>query len=265
MTLRSRLKNVLADNYARLFARPSLAQLNKALVYLGSRGLGIYNLHSDQLSGEESFLASLRREPPQVVFDVGANEGSYIQSVRRHFPRAQIYAFEPHPRTFRRLSQRFGDTASCYNLACDKEAGEFDLFDLAGEEGTQLASLSRDALVPLGREIDAFKVRTTTLDDFCANHGLRRIDLLKIDTEGNERRVLEGAARLLSELRIERIQFEFNEMNVASRSFLKDFIHLLPNHRLFRLLPHGLLPLDHYSPFFNEVFGYQNIVALPRT
>lgn len=264
MTLRSRLKNVLADNYARLFARPSLAQFNKALVYLGARGLGIYNLQSDQLSGEEPFLESLKKQPPRVVFDVGANEGNYVVSVRRHFPDAQIFAFEPHPRTFGRLAERCSGKADCFNLACDRANGEFELFDLAGEAGTQLASLSREALAPLGRDIEAFRIQATTLDDFCAERGIERIDLLKIDTEGNERRVLEGAGRLLSQRRIEHIQFEFNEMNVASRSFLKDFIQLLPNHRLFRLLPHGLLPLENYSPFFGEVFGYQNVVALPR-
>ncbi len=257
----SRLKNIIADSYARAFARPSFARLNKALVYLGARGLGVYNLSSSALSGEDYLLHRLAATPPATVFDIGANEGDYVESVHKAFPSATIYAFEPHPRTFVRLQERTGSTAKCFNLACDKEIGSFELHDLAGEKGTQLASLSREALLPLGRPIESFLIKSITLDEFCAQNKIDRIDLLKIDTEGNERRVLEGAARLLSEGRIDCIQFEFNEMNVASRSFMMDFIKLLPRHRLYRLLPNGLLPIQKYSPFFGEMFGYQNIVA----
>ena len=258
------LQTFLADGYARLFARPSLVRLNKALVYFGSRGLGIYNLTSSKLSGEDHFLRSLRASPPAVIFDVGANEGDYVEAAHREFPAAQIYAFEPHPRTFKRLEIRSRSSAKCFNLACDAAKGRFDLYDLAGEQGTQLASLTRQALEPLGRPIESFSIDAISLDEFCETQSIHRIDLLKIDTEGNERRVLEGACSLLSKRAIRCIQFEFNEMNVASRSFMKDFIGMLPNHTLHRLLPNGLLPLANYSPFFGEVFGYQNIVALAK-
>jgi hypothetical protein len=75
--------------------------------------------------------------------------------------------------------------------------------------------------------------------------------------------VLKGASNLLREGRISAIQFEFNEMNIVSRVFLKDFNELIPNCRFYRLLRHGLGPLDPYSPLACEVFAFQNIVALP--
>ncbi|MFZ9888828.1 MAG: FkbM family methyltransferase [Myxococcota bacterium] len=149
-------------------------------------------------------------------------------------------------------------------LALSDHSGGAVLFDLARHEGSQLASLHREALSPQQAEMTQLTVQTRTLDDFCAEHGVERIDLLKIDTEGHELRILDGARRMLAEKRIRALQFEFNEMNVASRSFLKDFIERLPGHHLFRLLPTGLLPVAPYSPFFFEVFGFQNIVALPR-
>lgn len=262
MSASPRLKNFIADAYARAFGRAWLSSFNKALVYLGSRGLGVFNLSSSQLSGEDYFLRTLVETPPSVVFDIGANEGDYTEAVRHEFPGAVIYAFEPHPRTFERLKARCGSNANLFNLACDSVPGRLELYDLAGEKGTQLASTSREALAPLGRDVESFSIEATSLDAFCQERGILRIDLLKIDTEGNERRVLEGARRLLAANAISRIQFEFNEMNVASRSFMKDFIALLPRHKLYRLLPNGLLPLAKYSPFFGEVFGYQNIVAL---
>ena len=64
--------------------------------------------------------------------------------------------------------------------------------------------------------------------------------------------------------RIAVIQFEFNEMNVVSRVFMKDFLAILPNYRIFRLLPEGAIQFAVYDPTFMEVFAYQNIVAIRR-
>jgi len=57
------------------------------------------------------------------------------------------------------------------------------------------------------------------------------------------------------------VQFEFNAMNLESRTFFRDLVALLPNYRLHRLLPDGwaLLP---YTPLTCELFAYQNIVAV---
>lgn len=84
---------------------------------------------------------------------------------------------------------------------------------------------------------------------------------MKVDTEGNEYHVLEGATQLLHNNKVDVIQFEFNEMNVISRVFLKDFYDLLPKHTMYRLDTQRLIPLGDYSPL-NEVFRIQNIIAI---
>jgi len=66
----------------------------------------------------------------------------------------------------------------------------------------------------------------------------------------------------LSARRIGLIQFEFNELNVLSRVFLKDFYDLLPGYSLYRMDTDRLHPLGDYSPI-NEIFRYQNILAIP--
>src|SRR5262245_19248952 len=77
----------------------------------------------------------------------------------------------------------------------------------------------------------------------------------------------EGLARALlnlndNTLRVNYIQFEFNEMNVISRTFFLDFMRHLPGYRFFRLLPEGAVSLDTYSPRFMEIFAYQNVVCV---
>ncbi len=63
---------------------------------------------------------------------------------------------------------------------------------------------------------------------------------------------------------IDVIQFEFNEMNVISRVFMKDFFELLPNYRIYRLLGDGVIEFEVYDPTFMEVFAFQNIACVRR-
>jgi hypothetical protein len=99
------------------------------------------------------------------------------------------------------------------------------------------------------------------LDLFCKERQISQIDFLKIDTEGHELSVLKGASHLISKKNIKLIQFEFNEMNVVSRAYMRDFLGLLANYQLHRLLPDGLLPLNDCVQD-TELFGFQNIVAI---
>ena len=91
-----------------------------------------------------------------------------------------------------------------------------------------------------------------------------RISLLKIDTEGTEYDVLMGGKETLKQGKIDIIQFEFNEMNVYSRTFMKDFVEILPKYEFFRLMPYGLYPMGEYRPSTWEIFAFQNIAAIRK-
>jgi hypothetical protein len=139
------------------------------------------------------------------------------------------------------------------------------LYDYAESEGTEHASLHAGVIEQLHKGTsDGRVVDVIDLDTFATEHDIPLIHLLKIDTEGHELEVLKGSLKLLRENRIRAIQFEFNEMNVASRVFAKDFYDLLPNYRFYRMLRDGLVPLGCYSPLWCELFAFQNIVALPE-
>ena len=90
------------------------------------------------------------------------------------------------------------------------------------------------------------------------------IRLLKIDTEGSELKVLLGAAKTLQAQRIDMIQIEFNEMNVVSRVFFRDYFQLLREFDIYRLLPGELLPLRDYRPLYCELFAFQNLLAVRK-
>jgi hypothetical protein len=107
-------------------------------------------------------------------------------------------------------------------------------------------------------------ITVTTLDSFCEEHAIPRIDLLKIDTEGYELDVLKGARKMLERNHIGLIQFEFGECDLYTRVFLRDFYDALPKYTFFRLNTGELIPLGAHRPA-HEIFLFQNILAVEKS
>ncbi len=258
------IRQQLLNTYRWLFARRVLAPAHRAVLRLSLKALGVNNYETFALSGE-SFLLQRVIAPlvPLRVLDVGANVGNYARMLRQAAPHAEVYAFEPHPRTFETLDRhatQYGFTA--IHAGCGATAGTALLYDYAhAHAGSSHASMHR-AVFDSQTPVQAWEVPITTLDDFALAHQLDRIDLLKIDTEGNELAVLRGASRLLREERIGMIQFEFDRMHVMSHTLMYDFYTTLAGYRFYRLLPNDLLPLGSYDALLWEQFAYQNIVAV---
>jgi FkbM family methyltransferase len=258
-----------ASLYRRLFAHRVFRGFNSTLHALALHGLGVMNWQDDRVSGERylirHYLPRVLRAAHPVFFDVGANTGAFTSGLLARFPGARIYAFEPQAQNFARLinAGHPPERVRHANIALGRAPGRITLYDRADLEGSAHASVFEDVIADIHRQaVTASEVRIDTLDNVAAEHGVEYIDYLKIDTEGNELAVLEGAVRLLRDCRIGYIHFEFNEMNVVSRVFLRDFRKLLPGHHLYRLLPRALLPLGERS-VATEIFAYQNILAVP--
>lgn len=255
--------------YRRFFVGTRWYRLNLFLHELSLHGLGILNHENEKVSGEDAALrrilaATGAAQGTPVVLDVGANVGDFSRRVRAAAPSARVFAFEPHPSIFPHTSaaaQAAGFEA--IHAGCGDEPGRLTLYDYSDSRaGSQHASLYQAVIERLhGGSAAGHEVEIVTVDDFLRDRKIERVHLLKIDTEGHESSVLRGAQRALREGRIDFVQFEFNAMNLESRTFFRDLVALLPNYRLHRLLPDGwaLLP---YTPLTCELFAYQNIVAV---
>jgi FkbM family methyltransferase len=250
--------------YRTVFARRQFERFNRFVFELSLNGLGILNWENSKLSGEDHFLQKfLKGRGSPVVLDVGANVGHYAMKVRELAPTSRVYAFEAHPSAFRTLLEngnKYGFRA--FNVACGSENGESSLFDYDGASGSEHASVYREVIEQIHRSASQkFEVKAAKLDDLVNQLEISAIDLAKVDVEGAELDVLLGFQRCLREGRVAAVQFEFNEMNVVSRIFFRDFVKLLDGFDLYRMLPSGLLPIQ-YSPLACELFAYQNIVAI---
>jgi FkbM family methyltransferase len=231
---------------------------------------GILKFADTQVSGEqylvERVLPRYLSTTGQTLFDIGAHQGVYSKQLRRNFPTATVYAFEPNAETFRILeSNLVSEGVRCFNLGFGSEVGSGALYHYAHDRVTSHASVYKDVLMQLhgSPSVEKEVISISTLDSFCESLGIGHISFLKIDTEGHELEVLKGGMGMLSEGRIDIIQFEFNEMNVISRVFLRDFYNILFDFNIYRLDTSRLIRLAEYSTA-NEIFQFQNLVAIRR-
>lgn len=258
--------NILCNLYCSLFAKKAFFKFNKLLYHFSLRGMGILNYENDKVSGEKNFLENVFKNKNMIAIDVGANVGDYSMKIMQIEPTTNVYSFEPHPNTFSKLvgtSQKFG--FNVFNLGCGSDNIKLRLYDYANYNGTQHASLFKDVIEKIHKsESKEILVDIIRLDDFANEHGIKEIDLLKIDTEGNELNVLKGCETLIKSKNVKIIHFEFNDMNIVSRTFFKDFYEFLEGYIFYRMLPDSLVLLGEYNPVFCEIFAFQNIVAIRK-
>jgi FkbM family methyltransferase len=142
-----------------------------------------------------------------TCFDVGANIGAVATHLARKVGASgHVHAFEPVPGLRARLQKnlaRNGSDAvvSIHALALSNASGKAHLA-IAGVDADNQGLAS---LVASGNEqlTSTLAVPTATLDDFVAERGITRIDFIKMDIQGAEILLLEGAQRTLSTLRPE--------------------------------------------------------------
>lgn len=149
-----------------------------------------------------------------IIFDVGANVGETTNEYFRLYNQAIIYAFEPDKKSFGLLSKderiykvsnfALGDKNSVEKIYINKHPATHSLL-VPHKEG-KLNTDNYD-------DLDCVKVEETqvlTLDCFCQTNQINKINILKIDTQGYDHKVLLGAKNMISSQSIDFIYFEAN-------------------------------------------------------
>lgn len=153
-----------------------------------------------------------------TIFDVGASVGLYALLAAVANPRCQVHAFEATPEIARILAGNVLlnslDNVHINHLAVGRAPGQAFLHRFLGptgdNEGMNFVSSQQPEAVD-------HMVEMVSLDHYCQQRGIERIDLLKLDIEGGEYEALEGARRLLETRSIACIQVELAEWT-AERS-----------------------------------------------
>jgi FkbM family methyltransferase len=172
---------------------------------LGYLWQGFENQDYDVTTNGELFVVNslARIKPRSLVFDVGAHIGEWAGMASRALPEGSIHSFEVIPATFSKLQQVCAGwpNVAIHNLGLGDRNCELE-FSVA-KDRDELTS----GVAGVHGELHKFEFSTVrcpiiTGDQFCAEHGIEHIDLLKIDVEGMEPMVLKGFAGMLERRRI---------------------------------------------------------------
>ena len=144
-------------------------------------------------------------EPDTCYFDVGANIGQYsLYPAKKYGQTVQVYAFEPQCNNYFSLNK---------NIFCNKLSQNLTAYCVAISGRTEFSKLYIPKFIPGGNrsqfgeaDIDKLKVPPTltqgmfgiTLDDLCGQWGFPYPNYIKIDVDGIEISILQGARKVLS-------------------------------------------------------------------
>jgi FkbM family methyltransferase len=149
-----------------------------------------------------------------VIFDVGAHHGQTALKYNSLFKNCQIYAFEPFIDSFNILKDNVSiyKNVKAFNLALSKDIGQV-AFNLNSSSGTNsILPTSIEAATTWDKNVletaETIQVNSTTLDDFIAKKNISQIDILKLDTQGSEYLVIEGAIEYIKKGKIKLIYME---------------------------------------------------------
>jgi FkbM family methyltransferase len=174
-------------------------------------------------NGENWLWSRLSTLKMDCIFDVGANIGDWsIGSFNKLSPK-KIYAFEPIPHTYELLVKNIGNLEVFpQKIALSDFTGELEL-NFSIEKSYLSSSVSNT-------DNSSFKKTICQVergDNFCDIFNVDKIDFLKVDTEGNDYKVLRGFEEKIKNRKIRLIQFEYGPFSIVSKDLLKYFYDFL--------------------------------------
>ena len=159
---------------------------------------------------QKSFFDKLDKKL-SMLFDIGANVGDITNEYVTLAPDAEIFCFEPIPKTFEILKKRYDSTSKihCHQLAIGDINKNVTMFEtvLSGNSSllppTSYITGSKNSAMAQGVKIvGSHNVKQITLDSFCKENNISHINILKMDMQGSELNGLKGASSLLDEKKI---------------------------------------------------------------
>jgi FkbM family methyltransferase len=199
--------------------------------------------------GTLEFLRYIQKDvnPINTVFDIGAHFGYWTRLCKAVFPDAAVHAFEPldaHRLKFIEHTRNLHNVA-LHDLALDSEEGVGTLFLTSSTDSSSiLRTTNRIQEEYRVRETGAVGIKKDTLDHMISSSLVPIPELIKLDTQGSEIRVLLGAEKTLKMVRYVICAVSLKEFYESQPLFhdLNEYLHAR-GFELVGLNPWQMLPL----------------------
>ena len=251
--------------YVFIFGRKSLQFFNDIILSLSLHAKGYKNYGNFKATGEENFINTISEEI-KVCLDIGANIGNYSKLLLNK-TNAKVYAFEPMEKSFeelKKIKEQYKDRFFIEKLALGNEDGVKQIY--SANDKSEKASLEKN-LEKLSfidkNNLKKFDVSIKKIDSLNFFDTNIKVDFLKIDVEGHEYEVIQGAKKFIDFNSPKFIQIEINWHQLFKKVNLFEFSKLLNNYEIFKILPHGekLIFIDPTRPE-NNILHLSNFVFI---
>lgn len=230
-----------------------------------SLNLGYNNTNSNS-NGELKIIQNFIK-PQDLILDVGANIGEWSKFILQFTSKCTLFTFEPIPHTFEMLKKNIiGNNIIHSNIALSDSSGITQI-----RYFPQASALTSFNYRPILEETNhltpiLLNIKKDTLDNFCKKNKIKKINFLKIDTEGHEFNVLKGSILMFQSQNIELIQFEYGGTYLDAKISLKEVYEFLNNFgfSIFRIYEEGLIHIEKWENNL-ENYNYSNYLAIHKT
>lgn len=151
----------------------------------------------------------------KTIIDAGANAGQTTLKYKKLFPESNIYGFEPFPEIFEKFKNAYQHDKFVITeqIALSNKTGE-DVLNINSSVCTNSLLEAVDAYAESlqYKNVGKITIKTITLDQYCQENNIKNIDILKMDVQGGELQILQGAENMLKEKKISII---FSEVEFA--------------------------------------------------
>ncbi|MES2699614.1 MAG: FkbM family methyltransferase [Pseudomonadota bacterium] len=201
----------------------------------------LHDGHIASLELLDLMAADLR--PTRVIYDIGANVGTWARLAHSQFPDAQIHAFEPlqfHLPELRMFGSEI-DKLHIHPVALGSQPGSAMITVTDFSDASSLLPLAKKGADTWGISEKGHEViRVERLDDWIAANQLAMPDCLKLDVQGFELEVLKGARQTLPSVRNIIVELSFDEFYEGQPGVDELFAELMQAGFLLRAVGKGV-------------------------
>lgn len=196
----------------------------------------------------------------RVVFDIGSNTGAWSKAILRISSNVCLYLFEPNTDCYHKIKNSnllqnvnvnlcaMGETRGYAEIAIYKDSVYSSIYPIYSK-----------------KVLFSNTVKVETVDQYCFSEGISDLFLMKVDVEGYEKKVIQGADRMLTDGRIDFVQFEYGPNYISARAFLKDIFDFLcaRDYKVYKIYPQHLQYFESYTRHLETMKG-SNFLAVRR-
>ena len=176
-----------------------------------------------------------------VLVDVGSHKGEYINSIKKKFNIQKIYGFEPNPDIYKILKKKIVDEKiNLYNFGISDKNGKIEFYKNLETSSSTINKLNTNSkyykkkyfllnIFNSKEVIKKIEINVLRLDEFIHSNKIDKIDLIKIDTEGYELKIIKSLEKKIENVKIIHFEHHFDDMIIKNYTLTDIHNYLIEN------------------------------------